>query len=81
MWQKCLSNAALQPEAKNGLSARNPLFLLELKPTFKYLNDNAGVTFNPFSRFINSCRKNEGNQSKKFKPVSKGGGEVVECLL
>lgn len=71
---RCLSNAAVQREAKNGLSSCHYLSRLVLKLTFKYLNDNAGVTFTPFSRFINSSRKNESNQSEKFKPVSKGGG-------
>lgn len=40
------------------------------------------MTLNPFSRFINSSRKNEGSQSEKFKPVNEGGGGEIEvCLL
>lgn len=51
-------------------SACHPLFfLMEAKPPFKYLNDNAGVTLNPFSRFIKSSRKNEEQQSEKSKSV------------
>lgn len=46
-----------------------------MKPTFKYLNDNGGVTLKPFSRFIKSCRKKEEGQSEKFKPVNKGARE------
>lgn len=84
-----LSGAHLQLEAKNGLKVLTTVFffpLLKVKQTVKYLNDNAGVTLNPFSRFINWSRKNEGNQSEKFKPLNRGGGrererEMEERLL
>lgn len=67
--------------AKNGLKVLATVFfffLLKVKQSFKYLNDNAGVTLNPFSRFINWSRKNEGNESEKFKPLNKRRGSERE---
>lgn len=73
--KRCLSSAELQAEAKNGLKVLAIfVFLLGVKPTFKYLNDNAGVTLNPFSRFIKSTRKSDESHSEKSNPVSRGGG-------
>lgn len=59
---------------KMDLKCPHPLFLLEVRTSFKYLNDMYWcVTLNPFSRFINWRRKSGRIQSERLKLMNKRG--------